>query len=43
MAVAFTTYFVTVLILRMRAELVAAKIRAIRLTQVHGQPAPVGQ
>lgn len=37
MGVGFTTFFVTVLFLRVRAEILAAKIRAIRLTQVRGQ------
>ncbi len=37
MALGFTTYFVSVLILRVRAEIAGAKIRAIRLMQVHGQ------
>lgn len=37
MGVAFTTYYITVLILRVRAEIAGAKIRAIRLMQVHGQ------
>ncbi len=37
MGVGFTTYFVTILILRVRAEIAGTKIRAIRLMQVHGQ------
>jgi len=37
MGVGFTTFFVTVLILRVRAEILAAKIRAIRMTQVRSQ------
>lgn len=36
MAVGFTTYFVCVLILRVRTEILSAKIRSIRMTQVHG-------
>ncbi|MBF0306590.1 MAG: heme ABC transporter permease [Alphaproteobacteria bacterium] len=36
MGLAFTTFFVTLLILRVRSELAAAKIRAIRMVQVHG-------
>ncbi|MBY0430158.1 MAG: heme ABC transporter permease [Rhodospirillales bacterium] len=36
MCLAFTTYFVTVLILRVRSEIAAAKIRSIRMLQVHG-------
>jgi len=34
MALAFKTYFVTVLLLGMRAEVTAAKLRALRRTQV---------
>ncbi len=37
MGVGFTTYYITVLLLRIRAEVAGAKIRAIRLMQVHGQ------
>jgi heme exporter protein C len=37
MGAGFTTYYITVLILRIRAEVAGAKIRAIRLMQVHGQ------
>jgi heme exporter protein C len=33
---AFTTYYVLVLLLRVRREIIASKIRAIRLRQVHG-------
>lgn len=36
---AFTAYFVTVLVLRLRAELLSAKIRNIRLSAVAGQTA----
>ena len=36
MAVAFTTYYGWVLMLRMRGEIIAGRIRAIRLRQVHG-------
>ncbi|MBF0375496.1 MAG: heme ABC transporter permease [Alphaproteobacteria bacterium] len=36
MGLAFTTFFVTLLILRVRSELAATKIRAIRMVQVHG-------
>ncbi|MBF0561357.1 MAG: heme ABC transporter permease [Alphaproteobacteria bacterium] len=35
MALAFHAYYVTVLLLGVRAEITAAKVRAIRLTQVH--------
>ena len=41
MGLGFTTFFVTVLLLRVRAEIVAAKIRAIRLTQIHSVPSVV--
>ena len=34
MALGFTTFYVTVLILRMRAEIVAAKLRVLQLAQV---------
>ncbi len=37
MCAAFTFYFVTVLIVRIRAEIAATKVRSIRLLQVHGQ------
>ncbi len=37
LAAGFNTYFFWVLLLRMRAEVMATKIRAIRLRQVHGQ------
>ncbi len=41
MALAFTTYFVTVLIVRMRSEIVARKVRALQIAQVErGQPMP---
>lgn len=36
MAVAFTTYYLWVLLIRIRAEIVANKIRILRLKQVHG-------
>ena len=36
MAVGFTTFFISVLLVRVRAEILAAKIRSLRLTQVHG-------
>jgi heme exporter protein C len=36
MALAFTTYYVWVLLLRVRGEIIANKIRVIRLRQVHG-------
>lgn len=39
MALGFTTFFVTVLLLRIRAEILAAKIRAIRMMLIHGGPA----
>jgi heme exporter protein C len=35
MGLGFTTYFVTVLLIRVRTEIVASKIRAIRMTQIH--------
>ena len=38
MAVGFTVFFFTVLILRMRAELIARKIRIARMARVHGDP-----
>ena len=41
MALAFTTYFGTVLIVRMRTEIVARKVRALQIAQVErGQPTP---
>lgn len=40
MALGFSTYFVTVLLIRIRAEIVASKIRAIRMTQIHSAHAP---
>ncbi len=36
MAVGFTTYFLWIVMLRMRGEIIGGKIRAIRLRQVHG-------
>ncbi len=36
MAAAFTTYYLWVVLLRVRGEIVANKIRALRLRQVHG-------
>ena len=36
MALAFTTYYFWVLLVRLRAEIISGKIRAIRLRQVHG-------
>lgn len=36
MGLAFKAYYVTVLLLRIRGEITAAKVRAIRLAQVHG-------
>jgi heme exporter protein C len=39
MGLGFTAYFVTVLILRMRAELLARKIRALRMARVQNEPA----
>jgi len=35
MGLGFTTYFVTILLLRIRTEIIAAKLRAIRMTQIH--------
>jgi heme exporter protein C len=37
MALGFTTYFLWVLLVRVRSEIIANKIRALRLRQVHGQ------
>ena len=37
MAVAFKTYYIWVLLVRIRAEIIANKIRILRLRQVHGQ------
>ena len=37
MAVAFKTYYIWVLLVRIRAEIIAKKIRILRLRQVHGQ------
>ena len=39
MAAAFTTFFVWMLLVRMRAEIVSGEVRALRLRQVHGQAA----
>ena len=36
MALAFTTYYFWVLLVRLRAEILSTKIRAVRLRQVHG-------
>jgi heme exporter protein C len=36
MAAGFTTYYLWVLLVRMQGEIVAGKIRALRLRQVHG-------
>jgi heme exporter protein C len=36
MAVAFKTYYIWVLLVRIRAEIIANKIRILRLRQVHG-------
>jgi heme exporter protein C len=36
MALAFKTYFVTILLVRMRSEITMAKLRALRRTQVEG-------
>ncbi len=36
MAVAYTTYYLWVLLIRIRAEIVANKVRILRLKQVHG-------
>ena len=35
MAVGFTTFFITLLLLRVRSEIAASKIRNIRLAQIH--------
>ena len=43
MALAFFGYYVTVLILRLRHEIVCRKLRALRLTQGMGAPAMVEQ
>jgi heme exporter protein C len=49
MGVGFTTYFLWIVLVRIRTEIVAGKIRALRLRQVHGETpaadavsAPVG-
>ena len=36
MGVGYTTYYLRVLLIRVRAEIITGKIRAIRLRQVHG-------
>lgn len=36
MVAGFTCFFVAILLLRVRSEIIASKIRAIRLTQIHG-------
>lgn len=36
MAVGFTTFFITILLLRMKSEILAAKLRTIRMLQAHG-------
>ncbi len=41
MGVGFTTFFVTVLLVRVRSEIMASKIRAIRLMQIHSTPGAV--
>ncbi len=41
MGVAFTTFFVTVLLIRVRSEILAAKVRAIRLNQIHSAPGAI--
>ncbi len=38
MGLAFTTFFVTILLMRVRSEILAVKVRAIRLTQIHSVP-----
>jgi heme exporter protein C len=38
MALGFTTFFVTLLLMQVRSEILAAKIRAIRLSQIHAIP-----
>ncbi len=44
MAAGFTVYFVAVLIVRMHAEIVARKVRALQIAQVaRGQPAAAGR
>ncbi len=40
MALGFTTFFVTILLIRIRSEIIAAKIRAIRMTQIHAVGSP---
>ncbi len=37
MAVAFTGYYLTLLLLRVKSEIYARRIRAIRLMQVYGE------
>jgi heme exporter protein C len=41
MGLAFTSYYLWVLLIRVRAEILANKVRAHRLRQVRTQPAPV--
>ena len=36
LAVAFTTYYFWVLLIRVRAEIIANRVRVLRLKQVHG-------
>jgi hypothetical protein len=38
MVLGFSGFFATILLMRMRAEIVAAKIRALRLVHVHAMP-----
>ncbi len=42
MAVGFTTFFVWLLLVRVRTELAAAKVRAMRMAQVHEAARPAG-
>ena len=39
MGIGFTTFFITLLLWRVRAEIIAAKVRSLRVTQTHAQPA----
>ncbi len=41
MALAFKAYYIWVLLIRIRGEINAGKIRALRLRQVHGGPPPI--
>ncbi|OIR09072.1 heme exporter protein C [mine drainage metagenome] len=41
MALGFTCFFVTVLLIRVRTEIIASKLRAIRMTQIHAVPVAV--